>query len=263
MDKQKKWTGKRVLLLIAELFFLALFLVAAVRLGKMAYDYYKGDQLYQQASDAFLKEESPSTDNNVIDLGISVDFDALTKTNADAIGWILIPDTAVNYPLMQTENNQYYLKHTYNGTYSDFGSIFLATECGSDFSDQHSLIYGHNTKNGSMFGSLKKYKDKAYLEAHPYLYIIQKDQILEYKIISAFTAETSDDIYLLSFASDGDYFYWLQRMVALSEVEAAAPKLSTDTKVLTLSTCTSRTETERFTVNAVLNHVYSTVNTAQ
>ncbi len=262
MDKQKKWTGKKVILLIAELFFLALFLVAAVRLGMMAYDYHKGDQLYQQASDSFLKEEN-SDSNASIDLGISVDFDALTKTNADAIGWILIPDTAVNYPLMQTENNEYYLKHTYNRTYSDFGSIFLAAECGSDFADQHSLIYGHNTKNGSMFGSLKKYKDKSYLEAHPYLYIIQKDQILEYKIVSAFTAETSDDIYLLSFASDGDYFYWLQRMVALSEVEAETPALSADTRVLTLSTCTSRTETERFTVNAILNQVYSTVNTAQ
>ncbi len=262
MDKQKKWTGKKVILLIAELFFLALFLVAAVRLGKMAYDYHKGDQLYQQASDSFLKEESADA-NKSIDLGISVDFDALTKANADAIGWILIPDTAVNYPLMQTDNNQYYLKHTYNRTYSDFGSIFLAAECGSDFTDQHSLIYGHNTKNGSMFGSLKKYKDKSYLEAHPYLYIIQKDQILEYKIVSAFTAETSDDIYLLSFASDGDYFYWLQRMVALSEVETGTQELTTDTRVLTLSTCTSRTETERFTVNAILNQVYSTVNTAQ
>lgn len=260
MKKEKGNRKKRnIFLLVLEGVFFLLFLVAAVQLGKMAYDYYQGDKLYDKATEEYLRSDSSKQEGP----GITVDFAALKEVNPEIIGWIVIPDTAVNYPLLQTTDNNYYLKHTYDRTYSDFGSIFLASECTFDFSDLHTLIYGHNTKNGSMFGSLKKYKDKAYLEAHPNIYIVQENRILEYKIISAFTAETSDDVYLLSFATEGDYYYWLQKITALSEVESGTEELPVDSKVITLSTCTSRTQTERFTVNAVLSQVYSTAQTTQ
>ena len=249
---------KRKIYTALEVFFAVLLVIAVIRLAYIGYNYYKGDQIYDNAVAEYVEENpNPVADGQTtIDLGFQVDFKKLYKTNEEIIGWIYIPDTPVNYPLLYTDNNSYYLKHTYEKEYSDFGSIFLATECSSDFSDTHSLIYGHNTKNNSMFGSLKKYKDSAYLKEHPYFYIVQDDRVLEYKIVSAFTAETSDDIYLLTFEDDPAFITWLQNVEQLSVVDCSAPEVTGKEKVVTLSTCTSRTKTERFVVNGILENTY-------
>ncbi len=258
-EKQSNYRSR--MLFILEMLFLLIFLIAAFELGKMAYDYHKGDQLYDTVSEEYVSETSSGTpaQDNTINLGVSIDHAGLKVANPDTLGWILIPDTPVNYPLMAPDNNNYYLKHTFTRSYSDFGSIFLAAECKPDLTDPHILIYGHNTKNGSMFGSLKKYKDATYAKAHPYIYILQDNRVLEYKIVSCFTAETSDDIYLLSFENEQSRFYWLQSVVALSVVDFGYHNVTGQEQMLTLSTCTSRTKTERFVVNAIYNRTFDGV----
>lgn len=102
----------------------------------------------------------------------TVQFDELLKTNGDVIAWIYGANTHINYPVVQGSDNDYYLRHLLDGTWNDNGSIFMDCANSADFSDQNSLIYGHNMTSGAMFSNLVKYKQQAYYDQHPYLYML-------------------------------------------------------------------------------------------
>ena len=241
---------RNTLLTVLELIFLAVFLFALFQAGKILYDYHKGDTFYEDSQKTYLTETDTSPEKNR--LGFKVDLKSIQAVNPDVKGWIYIPDTAISYPLLWSKSDDTYLRHTYTKEYSVFGSIFFSHLSSPDLTDMHTLIYGHNTKNGSMFGGLKKYKEKAYFQAHPFIYLIMGDRTYQYKVVSCFTAETSDDVYILSFVKNTDFQKWLADIVTKSEVDPGVVAITGAEKVLTLSTCTSRTKTERFTVNAIL-----------
>ena len=93
---------------------------------------------------------------------IIVDFEVLQTENKDIIAWLHCPDTKINYPVAQSEDNSYYLKHLYDGTANKVGCLFIDYENAEDFSDNNTIIYGHNMKNGSIFGTLDSYKKADY-----------------------------------------------------------------------------------------------------
>ena len=84
-----------------------------------------------------------------------LDIPALQEVNSEVIGWIYIPDTEISYPLLHTQDNETYLHAAWDGTENVAGSIFLETQCSTDLTDFNTIIYGHNMRNGSMFGALK------------------------------------------------------------------------------------------------------------
>jgi len=98
----------------------------------------------------------------------SVDFDELKKINSNVVGWIVIEDTQVNYPIVQGKDNSYYLNHSFDKSWNSLGSIFMDYRSSNDFSDYNTFIYGHHTKNGSMFGELYKYMDATFYKEHPF-----------------------------------------------------------------------------------------------
>ena len=230
---------------ILEVAFIAIFIFSSYRLFLIFSNYYEGNEIYSESQELYFEEpENP-------DDGFKVDFKSLKQVNNEALGWIYIEDTPINYPLLQTDNNDYYLKHTYDRRYSDFGSIFIDYRSSSDLTDPNTIIYGHNTKNGSMFGTLKKYKDKSYLEQHPCFYIIYEDATYKYEIISAFTAQISNPVYNLDFADENKFTDWITQVCKSSEVDAGNYVPTGEEKIVTLSTCTSRTRTERFVIVGV------------
>ena len=121
-----------------------------------------------------ITKEEPEPDEQPVDEDIelleefipALDFDALRAEMPGLAAWIRIEDTGVDYPVMQGEDNDYYLTHLPNGKKNERGSIFFDCNLPVDFSAQNTLIYGHNMKSGSMFGSLKKYAQKLYYEEH-------------------------------------------------------------------------------------------------
>ena len=211
---------KKRLLTILEVLFIALFVFSLFQLIKIGLNYYRGDKIYKEVQ-TNVEEASGQEEYH-----FEVDLEALQKINPDIVGWIKIPDTPIDYPVLQPDNNQYYLKHTYDNIYSDFGSIFI--DCYMSMDDQNTVIYGHNTRNDSMFGSLKKYKDDDYLASHPYVYLLYGDTEKQYEIVDRRTVEVTDPVYKNKFDD--------------KELE--------NDKFITLSTCTSRTKTERFVIVA-------------
>lgn len=172
----------------------------------------------------------------------SVDFDALRENGPDIIGWLTLPDTIINYPVTQAEDNDYYLRHLYDGTYNKVGCLFADYENEADFSDRNTIIYGHNMRDGSMFAALNGYDEQSYFDSHPQMYLVTPEDGFIMEIFTAFVADPAESgsdtsPWCLEWKDDGAYTTWLAAMKDRSVVEADVKVTSSD-KVLTLSTCT-------------------------
>ena len=122
-----------------------------------------------------------------------LDLQALQKVNPDTVGWIWIPGTEINYPVVQTSNNSYYLNHGFDGERSAEGAIFLVSRC--DPAGDVRIIYGHNTSSGK-FDSLNRYLEEGerYLQDHPVFYYFSADhpEGVIYDIFSVLIADLND-----------------------------------------------------------------------
>ena len=186
------------------------------------------------------EEESGGEDSSAV-LPV-VDFEALRETGPDIIGWLNLPDTAINYPVTQADDNEYYLRHLYDGTYNKTGCLFADYENQEDFSDRNTIIYGHNMRDGSMFAALNEYDGQSYFDGHPQMYLVTPGGGYVVEIFTAFVAKPSESgsdtsPWRLSFKDDGAYTTWLSEMAGRSVIETDVTVTSSD-KVLTLSTCT-------------------------
>ena len=180
-----------------------------------------------------------------------LDLHELRKTNPDVLGWISIPGTQLDYPLLQGEDNQYYLKRTWQGKSNSAGSIFLECKVDPTFEDFNTIIYGHNMKNGSMFGSLRQYRTQSHYEANPWIYIVDDAGIRRYEIFAAFEAEVTGYTYRL----DINTLEKKQALLAYSlEKSGIDAKIipSPEDPIITLSTCTGNGYDTRWVVQAVL-----------
>lgn len=193
------------------------------------------------------EENAESADSSPTPMS-RIDLNALQEINSEAIGWIEIPDTMISYPMVHAADNLYYLSHTFRKESNKSGSIFLETSNSADFSDLHTIIYGHNMKNGSMFAGLKDYSSKSYLTAHPYIYIDLTDGSHCYQIFSCHEADISDGCYTIGYEHDDVYAAFLESLKSASLFDSGV-EVGMEDSVITLSTCT-KNGTRRFVVHA-------------
>lgn len=139
----------------------------------------------QQTTTAVIEIETETEEETEAPYAAPVDFEKLAEINPDVIGWIRIPDTVVDYPIVWTDDNETYLTKTFEGGQSKAGAIYLDFESEPDFSGRHNIIYGHHMRNGSMFAEIVNYKDKEYFEAHPDIYIYTPDREIHLRVMAA------------------------------------------------------------------------------
>ena len=179
------------------------------------------------------KEDLPEEVKFLLD----TDLEALRAVNEDVIGWIYVPDTAISYPLLKSEDNNEYLKLTWDLEYSRAGSIFMEQRSSVDFSDFHTLIYGHNLQDGKMFSCLMDFRKQEYSDSHSLVYIATDGAVLRYEVFSSYIADVVSDSYRLLFDDDEHrqsvIDFYLERSEIKSDLRPAA-----DDKILSLSTCT-------------------------
>ena len=188
---------------------------------------------------------------------ITVDFDRLRKINPDVVGWIHIPDTGIDYPIVQAKDNTTYLHKTFKGKDSHIGAIFLDALCKPDFSSFNSIIYGHNLKNGEMFGHLKKlydeeYNSKADYRKHPKVWIITPKEAYEYEIFAfrEISASRDKDVFTTEIPDSRERRVFFDHQIRKTQRDTGI-RPSEDRRMITLSTCTSRTREGRFVVQAM------------
>ncbi len=264
IKKKKKRTFADVILTIILIGALGVFCYAGYNLLHIYLEYKKGVDEYNQIADMVVTEQEPnavpegtSSEGELVEMEsvtppLKIDFDTLRKSNEDVIGWIYveaIPD--INYPIVTgrlepgTENNinpdYYYLHRTYQGTYNFAGTIFIDHGNANDFTDCNTVVYGHNMKNGSMFGMLKHFSsDPETYQKSRYFWIITPEASCRYEIISAYTTGAASDVYTLFKGPGTEYEEWLRRIPGYSElsVKTDPEALNIKDRIVTLSTCT-------------------------
>lgn len=200
------------------------------------------DVVLEESEDDLEEPSAPTVPMARIDLA------SLQEINSDAVGWIEIPDTMLSYPLVHTSDNIYYLTHTFRKEENKSGSIFIETHNSPDFSELHTIIYGHNMKNGSMFASLKDYRKAEHYEKHPYIYIDLEDGSHCYQIFSCHDAPVTDITFTVGYSANEQYASFLSELVNASLYDTGVD-VGTEDSVITLSTCTNDGK-DRFVVHA-------------
>ena len=252
--EQKKKKKSDVLLTIALIVAIAVFCYAAFNLYHIYTEYKKGTDEYNQIEEMAVTERDADSGevagpNAQLKPPIEVDFDKLKSVNEDVVGWIYVdalPD--ISYPIVKGKDNQTYLHQTYEKNYNFAGTIFVDYENSGDFSDCNTLVYGHNMKNGSMFGHLKKFRedDKLYKQ-DKYFWILTPERNYRYEIITAYTTGVNSDTYTLFKGPGEEFEKYLETIKGYSEIQTDDTDLTIKDRIVTLSTCTGN-ESTRFVV---------------
>ncbi|MFT3951713.1 MAG: class B sortase [Oscillospiraceae bacterium] len=180
-----------------------------------------------------------------------VDFEALQKINSDIVGWICCEDTDISYPVVQGEDNQYYLKHLFDRTYNSSGCIFLDSRNSADFSDSNSVIYGHHMKNGTMFSFLMKYKNQEYYDKHPEILLLTPNGNYTIELFSGYVTNVESDAWRVSFGSHSEFMQWAENAKEQSVFHSSVTP-EDEAHIITLSTCSYEFNNARFVVCGVL-----------
>lgn len=174
-------------------------------------------------------------------------------------GWITIPGTVINYPIMQTDNNEYYLNHSYTGANLSAGSIFADYRCDTTpINNKNLIIYGHHMLNTSMFYSLDRYLEESFFNSNNTVYIYTLDGMYTYKVFSVYEANKYSPYITTYFKNDSTFAEFARTIKGKSIHNNDAFNIDSNSKILTLSTCSNRTYEGRLAVHAVLTDIYQT-----
>lgn len=237
---------------LRKVLFCICLVVVGVCLGCLAYYYVsvqQNEKIYAQlqTSETYTYIEPTPAETEDEKIKIPVNFEELQQINPEIYAWIQIPGTEVNYPVVQSAvDNHYYLEHTIEGIAGYPGSIYTEGVNSKDFSDYNTLIYGHDMEDGSMFGGLHQFSDEDYLRTHETLVIYTQDHQLTYRIFRALNYDDRHIIGSFDFTDAG------QRQAFLDSIGNDDPKVTADSRLVTLSTCIASQPNQRFLVEAVL-----------
>ena len=158
----------------------------------------------------------------------------------NSVGWIYVPDTHINYPIMQSNDNDFYLHHATDGSYLCAGSIFLDYRCNADFSSVSNILYGHNMSNRSMFADVINFTDRTYFDSHRYGCLTTENDVYSIYFFAVVVTEDTGEIY----NTDSDWRTAMSEVVNRAVIYDDIEIADTDRLVM-LSTCTGANSSSR------------------
>lgn len=265
--KKNIYRGMAVLCLLLALF-------SGYKLYGIFSEYRKGAQEYESLQ-RFIQKESPSggeaadtlkpgeensskgkadeknAQMHTEEAAFQVDFSSLRKINEDVVGWILMEESALNYPIVQAEDNSYYLHRLFDKRGNSCGSIFLDKNNAGDFSDRHSIIYGHHMKDGSMFACLSDFKNEEYYKTHKSAYLLTEEKKYKIEFFAGYVSDVYTDAWRMDFASDEELLEWTKALIEKSDFKPETlPQLGD--RIITLSTCSYEFADARYVLSGIL-----------
>ncbi|MDD6032263.1 MAG: class B sortase [Oscillospiraceae bacterium] len=242
--------------LILFLLSAAAVIFAGIQLWKVYSGYAKGQASYEALSQQYTHpaaeaSQSPSGPYEPQQAAlISVDFDALQAQCPDVVAWLFFPDTPINYPVVQSGDNNYYLRRLLDGTYNSSGTLFMDYRSQPDFSDWNTVIYGHNMNDGSMFAVLPSFREQDFVDEHPAMYLLTPEETWQVDWIAGCTLPADAALYTLPPDQEG------RDQLLQSLLEASCfrtdVEVTDDDRLLTLSTCVYDYKDARFVLVGVL-----------
>ncbi len=236
-NKPTKGTGWKVVFVIAIIVLVG----SLVALGAIVYQYWFQQQAYSDL-ESHVNLPGGSDNSNVSLSDLTVDWDSLRKINSDVVAWIYIPGTPVNYPVVQGKDNEEYLHKAFDqstGWLASAGTIFLDSNNTADFSDRNNALYGHNMNDGSMFAAMAQWENSDEFNNHRDVYLLTPEGNYRLKTFAVVATTGSDTIVQTKFASDNDYYNYIEDKLERSVVSQTGIILdASDVKQsLLLSTC--------------------------
>ncbi|MCR4618491.1 MAG: class B sortase [Lachnospiraceae bacterium] len=190
-----------------------------------------------------------------------INWDDLCSTNPDIYAWIYIPDTKVDYPILQHESDDsFYLNHNLDLSKGNPGCLYTEKTYNSkDFTDKNTVVYGHNMKDGSMFGTLHRFDDSEFAQSDKYIYVYHENEVLVYKVFGAYEFPSKHILWSYDFTNEYVFEDYIKEIYSLEENSKRYVCLrhdvdvNKDDKVITLSTCTLDSSNDyRYIVSGVL-----------
>ncbi len=267
MEGKNRKLNKKTIYTVIGIAALTVALVCAVILGVKQYRLWKSQQMYEKLAQSTTAQEVTSTEELqseeettqalggykkeavrlMTKYGIEVpekniDFDAMHREiSEDIYAWIYIPNTHIDYPVFQhPTDNSYYLEHNIDGSEGYPGCIYTENYNAKDFSDPHTVIYGHNMRDTTMFSDLHLYEDEEFFENNRYVYIYTEDMVYVYKIFAAYQTNNAHQLLNYDFSNKNTVKSYLENTASRMEEPKVYDEdtvFSEDDQILTLSTC--------------------------
>lgn len=181
-----------------------------------------------------------------------VDWQALYNTmysiNSDYEAWIYIADTKINYPIVQGTDNDFYLNHTFYKEPVFSASLFIDYRIEGGAEGKNVIVYGHNMKDGSMFASLKKFRQKEFRQRHPSFSVYTSTGAYEYQVFSTYTTSPDSVTYTVGFANDEEFMNYINIIKNWSDTDYGV-EVTAEDQIITLSTCVND-NVDRYVVHA-------------
>ena len=203
--------------------------------------------------------DAPQNPDDVLQEGKTnpIDFEKLKSYNSELAAWIRVPGTNIDYPVARHEKGDqaYYLNYDMYREPSFAGCIYMENVNAADFSDNHTVLYGHNMKTKSMFGQLHKFEDAAFFDKNQYIFIYTPGHALTYQIFAAYVNDNTKLTRAYDFSDKKVYARYLKNVLSGRSMEANirdGAEVTADKRTITLSTCISGQTEKRFLVQGVL-----------
>ncbi len=182
---------------------------------------------------------------------IQVDFEGLQALNGDIVGWIYCQDTPINYPVIHGEDNDFYLRRSFDKTNNMAGSIFIEALNRHGFVDSNMIIYGHHMKNGSMFAVLDSWDNQEFYEEHPVMWLLTPERDYRIDLFSGYTTSAYSDTYTI-FQGPGEPLDEYLAESAAKSVFQADVELDSEARYVLLSTCAYVFDNARYVLHGKL-----------
>lgn len=248
---------RNFLLILLGAVFLGIACFSGYQLYEIFSEYHAGRQAYDDLGQYVTVNTDTDPTDEPQDVEVDdtvwpeVDFAALQAESADVLGWIYLEGTEINYPIVQGEDNAYYLNRLYNGTPNGSGSIFMDYRNQRNFSDRNTILYGHSMKNGTMFTAIKRYKNQPYYDEHPVALVLTPEKNYKLEFFAGYVCNVEQNAWDIVFASDEQFEQWVASAKSKSTF-ASDVTPTADEVVVTLSTCTYEFENARYVLVGVL-----------
>lgn len=238
-NKLKK--NKKIFILsVLRILFFIILIISTIFIVKWYIDSKQNKELKQKISEVIVVEENENIENQ--DIKYTVDFEKLEETNEDTVAWLKVNGTNIEYPVVQSSDNSYYLKRNFNKQYNSGGWVFADYKNKFDGTDKNIVIYGHNMKDNSMFGTLKNIlKEEWYNNAKNYIidFITQKEE-QQYQVFSVYKIK-NEDYYIDTEFKNNEFEKFVETLKNRS-IKDFNVEVTKEDSILTLSTCANNNE---------------------
>ncbi|MED4162856.1 class B sortase [Halalkalibacterium halodurans] len=239
-QQARKSVLKRIVHRSITLVCLGVFSYSLYQLAVIFIDYWQNDKVLSEIQQVYVYESIDQTNEGEI----RESFDPLLAINEDIVGWITVNNTKIDYPILQADDNDYYLDRNYRHEHTRAGSIFMDFRNDIQANDPHTILYGHRMRDGSMFAQLAQFLEQDFVDHHEGFYYDTLYDRYDVEVFSAYV--TTTDFYYIEteFPSKDDYKAFLNELKKRSVVQTNVEVREED-QIITLSTCDYRLDRDR------------------